>query len=189
MLVQHWQTENRSHCVQSDGMRLFIIFLCFFSRGIPNYDFKIGKITFIRNSRPLVKKVEEVNKVGSFSVCAELERWNYCPSCGPSVRARSVTVRCCHKGAVAKTRCELGGSGLWCPCLPVDKDWLSAGSGSQRVLAWEVTKMVVFYFQEESGYVVGEGCEMLTVSCCSEGTFFPAIAGLSSRTSLCSAKR
>ncbi|NXU60046.1 UFD1 protein, partial [Turnix velox] len=30
-------------------------------RGIPNYDFKIGRITFIRNSRPLVKKVEEVN--------------------------------------------------------------------------------------------------------------------------------
>ncbi|NXS03384.1 UFD1 protein, partial [Oxylabes madagascariensis] len=28
-------------------------------RGIPNYDFKIGRITFIRNSRPLVKKVEE----------------------------------------------------------------------------------------------------------------------------------
>ncbi|XP_070806562.1 ubiquitin recognition factor in ER-associated degradation protein 1 [Pituophis catenifer annectens] len=28
-------------------------------RGIPNYEFKIGKITFIRNSRPLVKKVEE----------------------------------------------------------------------------------------------------------------------------------
>uniref|UniRef100_A0A8B9YCY5 Ubiquitin recognition factor in ER associated degradation 1 n=1 Tax=Bos mutus grunniens TaxID=30521 RepID=A0A8B9YCY5_BOSMU len=28
-------------------------------RGIPNYEFKLGKITFIRNSRPLVKKVEE----------------------------------------------------------------------------------------------------------------------------------
>uniref|UniRef100_A0A663DZW3 Ubiquitin recognition factor in ER-associated degradation protein 1 n=4 Tax=Neoaves TaxID=3078114 RepID=A0A663DZW3_AQUCH len=28
-------------------------------RGIPNYDFKIGRITFIRNSRPLVKKIEE----------------------------------------------------------------------------------------------------------------------------------
>ncbi|XP_064889149.1 ubiquitin recognition factor in ER-associated degradation protein 1 isoform X1 [Columba livia] len=28
-------------------------------RGIPNYDFKIGRITFIRNSRPQVKKVEE----------------------------------------------------------------------------------------------------------------------------------
>uniref|UniRef100_U3JZX6 Ubiquitin recognition factor in ER associated degradation 1 n=1 Tax=Ficedula albicollis TaxID=59894 RepID=U3JZX6_FICAL len=28
-------------------------------RGIPNYDFRIGRITFIRNSRPLVKKVEE----------------------------------------------------------------------------------------------------------------------------------
>jgi len=40
---------------------VFIVFLCFFSRGIPNYDFKIGRITFIRNSRPLVKKVEEVN--------------------------------------------------------------------------------------------------------------------------------
>lgn len=44
------------------------LFLCFFSRGIPNYDFKIGRITFIRNSRPLVKKVEEVNKVGSFPI-------------------------------------------------------------------------------------------------------------------------
>ncbi|XP_063578839.1 ubiquitin recognition factor in ER-associated degradation protein 1 isoform X1 [Pongo abelii] len=30
-------------------------------RGIPNYEFKLGKITFIRNSRPLVKKVEEVS--------------------------------------------------------------------------------------------------------------------------------
>ncbi|KAK7805386.1 hypothetical protein U0070_023797 [Myodes glareolus] len=29
-------------------------------RGIPNYEFKLGKITFIRNSRPLVKKVEEM---------------------------------------------------------------------------------------------------------------------------------
>ncbi|KAH0501283.1 Ubiquitin fusion degradation protein 1-like protein [Microtus ochrogaster] len=28
-------------------------------RGIPNYEFKLGKITFIRNSRPLVKKIEE----------------------------------------------------------------------------------------------------------------------------------
>ncbi|XP_003225169.1 ubiquitin recognition factor in ER-associated degradation protein 1 isoform X2 [Anolis carolinensis] len=28
-------------------------------RGIPNYEFKIGKITFIRNSRPQVKKIEE----------------------------------------------------------------------------------------------------------------------------------
>lgn len=44
-----------------------MIFLLF-SRGIPNYDFKIGRITFIRNSRPQVKKVEEVNKVESFPV-------------------------------------------------------------------------------------------------------------------------
>ncbi|PIN99156.1 hypothetical protein AB205_0118010, partial [Aquarana catesbeiana] len=28
-------------------------------RGIPNYEFKIGTITFIRNSRPQIKKVEE----------------------------------------------------------------------------------------------------------------------------------
>ncbi|KAM6111834.1 ubiquitin recognition factor in ER-associated degradation protein 1 [Pterocles gutturalis] len=28
-------------------------------RGIPNYDFKIGRITFIRNSRPLIKKADE----------------------------------------------------------------------------------------------------------------------------------
>lgn len=49
------------------GIKLSI-FLCFFSRGIPNYDFKIGRITFIRNSRPLVKKVEEVNKVESSPV-------------------------------------------------------------------------------------------------------------------------
>ncbi|XP_057225088.1 ubiquitin recognition factor in ER-associated degradation protein 1 [Malurus melanocephalus] len=54
-------TQNRSLCVQFNGRykTYFIIFLCFFSRGIPNYDFKIGRITFIRNSRPLVKKVEE----------------------------------------------------------------------------------------------------------------------------------
>ncbi|KAB0359936.1 hypothetical protein FD754_004092 [Muntiacus muntjak] len=32
-------------------------------QGIPNYEFKLGKITFIRNSRPLVKKVEEVMPV------------------------------------------------------------------------------------------------------------------------------
>lgn len=51
------------------GIKLnFIIFLCLFSRGIPNYDFKIGRITFIRNSRPLVKKVEEVSKIESSSV-------------------------------------------------------------------------------------------------------------------------
>ncbi|CAJ0932571.1 unnamed protein product [Ranitomeya imitator] len=30
-------------------------------RGIPNYEFKIGTITFIRNSRPQAKKVEEVS--------------------------------------------------------------------------------------------------------------------------------
>lgn len=70
VLVLHWQTQNRSLCVQFNGRykTYFIIFLCFFSRGIPNYDFKIGRITFIRNSRPLVKKVEEVNKVESSPV-------------------------------------------------------------------------------------------------------------------------
>nr|XP_031299085.1 ubiquitin recognition factor in ER-associated degradation protein 1 isoform X3 [Camelus dromedarius] len=35
-------------------------------RGIPNYEFKLGKITFIRNSRPLVKKVEEDEAGGRF---------------------------------------------------------------------------------------------------------------------------
>ncbi|XP_072455906.1 ubiquitin recognition factor in ER-associated degradation protein 1 isoform X1 [Notamacropus eugenii] len=35
-------------------------------RGIPNYDFKLGKITFIRNSRPMVKKVEEEEAGGRF---------------------------------------------------------------------------------------------------------------------------
>lgn len=32
----------------------------FFYRGIPNYDFKVGKLTFIRNSRPQPRKTEEV---------------------------------------------------------------------------------------------------------------------------------
>uniref|UniRef100_A0A4W4FDM9 Ubiquitin fusion degradation protein UFD1 N-terminal subdomain 1 domain-containing protein n=1 Tax=Electrophorus electricus TaxID=8005 RepID=A0A4W4FDM9_ELEEL len=35
-------------------------------RGIPNYDFKIGKITFIRNSRPQPRKTEEDDSVSSF---------------------------------------------------------------------------------------------------------------------------
>ncbi|XP_023976479.1 ubiquitin recognition factor in ER-associated degradation protein 1 isoform X1 [Physeter macrocephalus] len=35
-------------------------------RGIPNYEFKLGKITFIRNSRPLVKKLEEDEAGGRF---------------------------------------------------------------------------------------------------------------------------
>lgn len=35
-------------------------------RGIPNYEFKIGTITFIRNSRPQVKKVEEDEAVNRF---------------------------------------------------------------------------------------------------------------------------
>uniref|UniRef100_A0A673VF51 Ubiquitin recognition factor in ER associated degradation 1 n=1 Tax=Suricata suricatta TaxID=37032 RepID=A0A673VF51_SURSU len=35
-------------------------------RGIPNYEFKLGKITFIRNSRPLIKKVEEDEAGGRF---------------------------------------------------------------------------------------------------------------------------
>lgn len=57
-----------------------LMYLCFFSRGIPNYDFKIGRITFIRNSRPLVKKVEEVSKVGCCQLSTELEGSNCCPS-------------------------------------------------------------------------------------------------------------
>uniref|UniRef100_A0A2K5Z084 Ubiquitin recognition factor in ER-associated degradation protein 1 n=1 Tax=Mandrillus leucophaeus TaxID=9568 RepID=A0A2K5Z084_MANLE len=35
-------------------------------RGIPNYEFKLGKITFIRNARLLVKKVEEDEAGGRF---------------------------------------------------------------------------------------------------------------------------
>ncbi|KAG8597291.1 hypothetical protein GDO81_002239 [Engystomops pustulosus] len=35
-------------------------------RGIPNYDFKIGTITFIRNSRPQAKKVEEDDSLTRF---------------------------------------------------------------------------------------------------------------------------
>uniref|UniRef100_A0A6I8SIZ6 Ubiquitin recognition factor in ER-associated degradation protein 1 n=1 Tax=Xenopus tropicalis TaxID=8364 RepID=A0A6I8SIZ6_XENTR len=35
-------------------------------RGIPNYDFKIGTITFIRNSRPQAKKVEDDDAVSQF---------------------------------------------------------------------------------------------------------------------------
>lgn len=73
MCCQCWYYTDRHRiglCVQFSGRykTYLIIFLCFFSRGIPNYDFKIGRITFIRNSRPLVKKVEEVNKVDSSSV-------------------------------------------------------------------------------------------------------------------------
>uniref|UniRef100_A0A8D3D6D8 Ubiquitin fusion degradation protein UFD1 N-terminal subdomain 1 domain-containing protein n=1 Tax=Scophthalmus maximus TaxID=52904 RepID=A0A8D3D6D8_SCOMX len=40
-------------------------------RGIPNYDFKVGRITFIRNSRPLPKKIldddDSVNRFIAFS--------------------------------------------------------------------------------------------------------------------------
>uniref|UniRef100_A0A3B3DQV4 Ubiquitin recognition factor in ER-associated degradation protein 1 n=1 Tax=Oryzias melastigma TaxID=30732 RepID=A0A3B3DQV4_ORYME len=37
-------------------------------RGIPNYDFKVGKITFIRNSRPQPRKVDDaLNKFIAFS--------------------------------------------------------------------------------------------------------------------------
>lgn len=73
MCCQCWYYTDRHRiglCVQFSGRykTYLIIFLCFFSRGIPNYDFKIGRITFIRNSRPLVKKVEEVNKVDSSSI-------------------------------------------------------------------------------------------------------------------------
>ncbi|KAF7470642.1 Hypothetical predicted protein [Marmota monax] len=35
-------------------------------RGIPNYEFKLGKIAFIRNSCPLFKKVEEDEAGGRF---------------------------------------------------------------------------------------------------------------------------
>uniref|UniRef100_A0A6I8NIS4 Ubiquitin recognition factor in ER-associated degradation protein 1 n=1 Tax=Ornithorhynchus anatinus TaxID=9258 RepID=A0A6I8NIS4_ORNAN len=35
-------------------------------RGIPNYDFRLGRITFIRNSRPLAKKVGEDDAGGRF---------------------------------------------------------------------------------------------------------------------------
>lgn len=38
-------------------------------RGIPNYDFKIGRITFIRNSRPQPKKfVDDVSRA-MFGFC------------------------------------------------------------------------------------------------------------------------
>ncbi|XP_029475408.1 ubiquitin recognition factor in ER-associated degradation protein 1 isoform X2 [Rhinatrema bivittatum] len=33
-------------------------------RGIPNYEFKIGKLTFIRNSRPQIKRIDE-DEIGS----------------------------------------------------------------------------------------------------------------------------
>ncbi|MXQ97599.1 hypothetical protein E5288_WYG019146 [Bos mutus] len=45
-------------------------------RGIPNYEFKLGKITFIRNSRPLVKKVEEAYRA----------EWELCRSAGHFLR-------------------------------------------------------------------------------------------------------
>ncbi|XP_030631005.1 ubiquitin recognition factor in ER-associated degradation protein 1 isoform X2 [Chanos chanos] len=35
-------------------------------RGIPNYEFKVGRITFIRNSRPQPKKTEEDDSVSNF---------------------------------------------------------------------------------------------------------------------------
>ncbi|KAJ7412047.1 Ubiquitin fusion degradation protein 1 like protein [Willisornis vidua] len=44
---------------QSYGFLFLLLEYKLISLGIPNYDFKIGRITFIRNSRPLVKKVEE----------------------------------------------------------------------------------------------------------------------------------
>lgn len=43
------------------SLELTFLLVCYFHRGIPNYEFKLGKITFIRNSRPMVKKVEEVS--------------------------------------------------------------------------------------------------------------------------------
>uniref|UniRef100_A0A3Q3WP57 Uncharacterized protein n=1 Tax=Mola mola TaxID=94237 RepID=A0A3Q3WP57_MOLML len=36
-------------------------------KSIPNYDFKIGRITFIRNSRPQPRKFDEANKFIAFS--------------------------------------------------------------------------------------------------------------------------
>uniref|UniRef100_A0A8C9T6C2 Ubiquitin recognition factor in ER-associated degradation protein 1 n=1 Tax=Scleropages formosus TaxID=113540 RepID=A0A8C9T6C2_SCLFO len=35
-------------------------------RGIPNYDYKVGKITFIRNSRPQPKKVDDEDAMNRF---------------------------------------------------------------------------------------------------------------------------
>lgn len=38
-------------------------------RGIPNYDFKVGRITFLRNSRPQPKKiVDDVRNMNDFSM-------------------------------------------------------------------------------------------------------------------------
>lgn len=92
----------------------FIIFLCFFSRGIPNYDFKIGRITFIRNSRPLVKKVEEVNEVGSFPI---LDRITMLEVLSKFVVSLSILDFSQHPSI--KKWFELGESSLQCPCLPM----------------------------------------------------------------------
>lgn len=89
----------------------FIILLRFFSRGIPNYDFKIGRITFIRNSRPLVKKVEEVNKVGSSQYRTELELL-------PKFAVPFSTLDLSQCASVQK-RFELGASSPRCACLPM----------------------------------------------------------------------
>lgn len=45
----------------------FKIYILSFHRGIPNYEFKVGRITFIRNSRPVPRKfVDDVRNVKGF---------------------------------------------------------------------------------------------------------------------------
>lgn len=130
------------------GIKLSI-FLCFFSRGIPNYDFKIGRITFIRNSRPLVKKVEEVNKVESSPV---LHRFRTLELRSKFVASLSFPLIFFYSMLPLKS----GSSLEWLELDEATSDILVTDGKRLawcqfiKPVGWKVTKMVLFYFQEES---------------------------------------